>query len=333
MKTKAIIHKPSETILIYGLPGTVIFMISILVSVRVGADFNNDQLVRWGTLMSCCTFLWLAYLVFQDLTQSVGCLLFKKRVVVSTTPNTLVEEERVLVVSTPCDAEPTEGVIVSVTPSEQEEGVAVSPTPSRIIAAVGVDETCTPSPTSVQEEHRETRVPTPTHESERVAKSETPSATYQQYRNEYEKAQADKKAAAVGSIIDYVERTMPPFICDSEMEKLKTAIGSWCYNPDHQPEEVRVNRASGLSPYDLRHLIWNIGERLAQFGKYDLDCRATFIRSLFYSEYRDHEIRTLKNMTLCSPKDKIPLDRPRPDDYAFHYPKAKSTIGEAKQAA
>jgi hypothetical protein len=53
--------KNKENYFYYGCPGVVILLVSIMASLRVGADFSNDPMVRMGVFFACGILLWGAY--------------------------------------------------------------------------------------------------------------------------------------------------------------------------------------------------------------------------------------------------------------------------------
>lgn len=57
---------------------------------------------------------------------------------------------------------------------------------------------------------------------------------------EYETQQANAKAELTASIIEYVGRTMPPFVADKDMETLCNEIRCWCSNPCYKPSDIRL---------------------------------------------------------------------------------------------
>jgi hypothetical protein len=53
--------KNKEHYFYYGCPGVVILLVSIMASLRVGADFGNDPMVRMGVFFACSILMWGAY--------------------------------------------------------------------------------------------------------------------------------------------------------------------------------------------------------------------------------------------------------------------------------
>lgn len=59
--------------LFYGLPGIAILAVSLMASVKVGADFGGDGMVRTGTFLVCNLLLWLSYhIIFISLPDSLA---------------------------------------------------------------------------------------------------------------------------------------------------------------------------------------------------------------------------------------------------------------------
>jgi hypothetical protein len=53
--------KNKEHYFYYGCPGVVILLVSIMASLRVGADFGNDPMVRMGVFFACSILMWGTY--------------------------------------------------------------------------------------------------------------------------------------------------------------------------------------------------------------------------------------------------------------------------------
>lgn len=148
---------------------------------------------------------------------------------------------------------------------------------------------------------------------------------------EYETKQAKAKSELTGSIMEYVGRTMPPFVADKDMEHLCNEIRCWCSNPGYKPTDIRLRVR--LSTNDLCHFIWNIGERLGRCNGYDGECRALFVKSMFASVLSDVELPSLKNMTKTTSADRIALDRPSLGSLKFHYPATLNNTDVHRESA
>ena len=65
--------------LVYGLPGIVILAVSMMASIKVGADFGGDDMMRIGTFLGCNLLLWLSYYtLFISLPESLVLCFGKK---------------------------------------------------------------------------------------------------------------------------------------------------------------------------------------------------------------------------------------------------------------
>ena len=59
--------------LFYGLPGTVIFLISLLVAFKTGQDFGNDTFIRSGVFVGMNALQWFIYLtLFIGVCQEIS---------------------------------------------------------------------------------------------------------------------------------------------------------------------------------------------------------------------------------------------------------------------
>ena len=58
--------KLRDLCLLLGCPCVVFLSISLLVSLKVGADFQQDSLAKWMAFILCNLLLWLLYVMFQS---------------------------------------------------------------------------------------------------------------------------------------------------------------------------------------------------------------------------------------------------------------------------
>lgn len=66
--------------LFYGFPGVAILAISIMVSVKTGAEFDGDGMVKSGTFLGCNALLWLCYhTVFISLPENLFDIIRKPK--------------------------------------------------------------------------------------------------------------------------------------------------------------------------------------------------------------------------------------------------------------
>lgn len=274
--------------LFYGLPGIVILTVSMMASLKVGADFSGDGMVRTGTFLGCNLLLWLSYYtIFISLPESLMLCFGKKNgtvVTVDILEPTNIAEPQML-----------EGSTIKAEPEKEDEG-----SDEELPSTEGV---------SILEDH-------PVSEP-LMQPIVTPD--YRAICLEYEQRQKAERTELIEVIIEYACRTMAPFISETNMIRLCEEIRCWCSNPHYEPSEISLR--DRLSTNDLCHFIWNIGERLGRNNGYGGECRAKFVKRLFAQSLADVELSSLKNMTKRTSADRIPLDEPTPGSLKFHYPK------------
>lgn len=143
------------------------------------------------------------------------------------------------------------------------------------------------------------------------------SEAYIQRNEEYMAELEAERSRVLAAIIEYVHYTMSCFMKEEDMPSFCQEIVNWADDPYYAPKSA--NLKVKLSTVELRHFIWNIGERLGRENGYDGYARALFAMSLFPMEFTGIEIDTVKNFTVEPRKGRIKLDRPDPDSYEFHY--------------
>lgn len=145
------------------------------------------------------------------------------------------------------------------------------------------------------------------------------SEAYTQRNEEYMAELEAERSRVLAAIIEYVHYTMSCFMKEEDMPSFCQEIVNWADDPYYAPKSA--NLKVKLSTIELRHFIWNIGERLGRENGYDGYARALFAMSLFPLEFTGIEIDTVKNFTVEPRKGRIKLDRPDPESYEFHYPR------------
>lgn len=140
---------------------------------------------------------------------------------------------------------------------------------------------------------------------------------YRQRNEEYQAQLAAEKAQLVEIIMDYVHHTMACFVAEEDMASLCSEILLWAENPCYTPNPVKLKVA--LTTVELRHFVWNIGERLDREKGYNGTCRLRFAKALFPKEFAGIEDDTIRNFTVDAYKGRIKLDRPKPGSIAFSH--------------
>lgn len=148
--------------------------------------------------------------------------------------------------------------------------------------------------------------------------SESPSVQYTQRCKEYELEQEQKRQETIAAIMDYTRHTMSPFVYDDEeMDKLCHEIQNWAEEYTYTPAPIRLKQK--LTTVDLRHFVWNIGERLGNKNNYSGYVRAGFIKSMFPNTFMDMNLDSIRNFKFQPDKGSIVIDEPDKDDWHFHY--------------
>ena len=118
--------------------------------------------------------------------------------------------------------------------------------------------------------------------------------------------------------MDYTRHIMSPFVYDDgELEKLCNEIQKWTDDYTYTPAPVRLKQK--LTTVDLRHFVWNIGERLGSKNDYSGYVRADFIKSMFPNIFIDMNLDSIRNFKFQPNKGSILIDEPDGNDYHFHY--------------
>ena len=299
--------------LFYGLPGTVIFLISLLAAVKTGQDFGNDTFIRSGVFVGMNALQWFIYLtlfigVCQEISRTKNVSRFPLKSCVennhldSIMPIPfLLENKRVEIIS------------VLAEPTEKNSAIPGNPfkAPVQEISFEEIDSTDKPVSCCIDLDKIPLDHDNVTSHSQQILER------YQDLLTAYEIERVAKKRNLVDSIMEYVCNIMPPFISATNLENLCEEIRKWCENPKYEPRNIELRER--LSTNDLCHFIWNIGERLGRSNGYDGECRAKFVKNLFAMALSDVEVTSLKNMTKTSSSDRIHLDRPNPKDNSFHF--------------
>lgn len=144
---------------------------------------------------------------------------------------------------------------------------------------------------------------------------------YQQRNRQFQQEREARKRELVSAIMEYVNYVMPPFVRNEDMAKLCNEILMWTQNPNHKPCSVALKFK--VSTLDLRHFVWNIGERLGKDNGYDGSCRAVFVKRMFPDVFADMEIDSIRNLRVDPDKGHIKIDVPEQGDFAFHYSNPK----------
>ncbi len=330
-----------ENCLLYGLPGIVMLGISLLIAIRIGNDFGGSTFVSAVSFVGCNGLLWLVYLIiFQYLPEDVetsGKFLIRK---IRSKLNGTVEEKKdknpaknpaqATQVKTATEEKAELESESEDKPKEEQESESEpeskteTQSESQAEAMPKEEPTSEPQPESVSESQTE---PTSKEETEQENVPEPlpqlTSEEYNAYCTEFQQRNDDKKREQATSIMNYVNRIMAPFMTEEELPKLCNEINGWCINPEYKPTPISLKYTADIKDHlktlDLKHFIWNIGERLGANNGYTGIVRSRFIKNLFPDTLQDAEVISLqRTLTIEPEKGHIKLDRPAPECYKFH---------------
>ena len=286
--------------LLWGCPGLVILTISLLVSLKVGNDFGQDNFAKFVTFVISSGLLGTIYYLFQSVLADVPLKMQNRQRQV---PMLLTDQE-------------TEAVTEDSTDNMSVEQV------HECLAEVLPQTESAHEPLS--EELKEPTVEVsdltePTKEVPDTVESSTEQLDlYAQRCKEYQREQEQRRQSTIDAIMGYVAHTMSPYIYDNEeLEKLCDAIRKWADDWQHIPVPIRLK--STLTTLDLRHFVWNIAERLGSKKDYTGEVRAIFIKRMFPNVMKDIELDSIRNFKFQPDTGSIVIDEPDKGDYHFHF--------------
>lgn len=123
-----------------------------------------------------------------------------------------------------------------------------------------------------------------------------------------------RKRDTMIAIHEYVVEKTSKYLSKENISTLFHNIECLAENRVTDCQPIHSTKETKLSSPSLRHLAWNIGERLG-VSRRD---RAVFIKSSFPYELRNADIEYLEaNLRVNAPCD-IPIDVPDKGDFRFH---------------
>ena len=284
--------------LLWGCPGLVILTISLLVSLKVGNDFRQDNFAKFVTFIISSGLLGTVYYLFQSVLAEVPLKLQKRKETMLLTD----QESEVI----PEDS--TDNVSL-----EQGQECLAEVLPQTVSEQESMSEELIEPTVEVSDLAEPTKEVPDTVESS----TEQPDL-YAQRCKEYQREQEQKRQNTIGAIMEYVTHTMSPYIYDNEeLEKLCDAIRKWADDWQHIPVPIRLK--STLTTLDLRHFVWNIAERLGSKKDYTGEVRASFIKRMFPNVMKDIELDSIRNFKFQPDTGSIVIDEPDKGDYHFHF--------------
>lgn len=137
---------------------------------------------------------------------------------------------------------------------------------------------------------------------------------YEVLQREMEEQNTKRKLLIMEAIREYVTYTVAPYLKKEDVLILLENINCMAIGHTSSYKSIRSDLNNPLRSPDLRHLAWNIGERLGISNRE----RAIFIKASFPFELRDATVEYLeRNLRDVIPAS-IPIDRPAKGDYKFN---------------
>jgi len=286
--------------LLWGCPGLVILTISLLVSLKVGNDFGQDNFAKFVTFVISSGLLGTIYYLFQSVLADVPLKMQNRQRQV---PMLLTDQETEAVTEDSTDNMSFEQVhecLAEVLPQTESAQEPLS----EELQEPTIEISDSAEPTKEVSDTTETSTEQPD--------------LYAQRCKEYQREQEQRRQNTIDAIMEYVTHTMSPYIYDNEeLEKLCDAIRKWADDWQHIPVPIRLK--SPLTTLDLRHFVWNIAERLGSKKDYTGRVRADFIKRMFPDVMKDIELDSIRNFKFQPDTGNIVIDEPDKGDYHFHF--------------
>lgn len=131
---------------------------------------------------------------------------------------------------------------------------------------------------------------------------------------ELKKKEIERQAEIMDAIREYVTVKTAPYLSKEDIATLISNIEYMAYDQPESYKPIRSNIDNPLRSPGLRHLAWNIGERL----EVPLAKRAVFIKKSFPYELVNATLEYLRLNLRDNVPSQIPIDVPDIGDYRFH---------------
>ena len=131
---------------------------------------------------------------------------------------------------------------------------------------------------------------------------------------ELKKKEIERQVEIMDAIREYVTVKTAPYLSKEDIATLITNIEYMAYDQPESYKPIRSNIDNPLRSPGLRHLAWNVGERLGV----PLAKRAVFIKKSFPYELVNATLEYLRLNLRDNVPSQIPIDVPDKGDYRFH---------------
>lgn len=132
---------------------------------------------------------------------------------------------------------------------------------------------------------------------------------------EAQRKDAQRRLDTLQAIHEYVMRKLADRLSKKSIAALLANIERLAFDSQNEYEPLRSDMEKKLKSPDLRHLAWNIGERLGVPHRE----RAVFIKASFPVELQNASIEYLEANLRDIVPSYIRIDVPDEGDYRFHY--------------
>ena len=300
-----------EYCLTWGFPCIIMLIISLLSAITIGAQFEDSLFVK------LCVFtisLLLQLLLYYTLCQQLPLGIYNAY------KSTIMKRQKEKALEQKSKEQPTGAETNAAVPTPEPKEEA-TPAPSKE-AEENEQETAdnTPEETETETEVQGTSQPTAEEKpapAVAVAIPELSSEEYKKRNEEYINKLKEEKTKLVAEIIGYVQYTMACFMDEQNLDAFCKDILGWTENPELKPQPAKTKMR--LTSLEVRHFVWNIGERLGKANGYNGTARLNFVKALFPDVLKGIEDETILNFTVDPDKGRIKLDRPENGSYKFHY--------------
>ncbi|MBO5627763.1 MAG: hypothetical protein J5965_01625 [Aeriscardovia sp.] len=133
-----------------------------------------------------------------------------------------------------------------------------------------------------------------------------------QIRERHQQEQNVRHQQVMNAIHDYLYNVLAPYMKGEDIDTLFQNIELWQYSADVSLCPTMTN--GKLTTLDLRHLVWNVGERLKWSGEQ----RAIFAKQSFPHEFQDSDISSIRRNLRQQGDCIIKIDIPGKHDFTFH---------------
>ena len=137
---------------------------------------------------------------------------------------------------------------------------------------------------------------------------------YDSILEELKEKELKRQVKVMDAIREYVTVKTAPYLSKEDIATLIANIEYMAYDQPESYKPIRSNIDNPLRSPGLRHLAWNVGERL----RVPLAKRAIFIKKSFPYELVNATLEYLKLNLRDNVSSQIPIDVPDKGDYRFH---------------